>query len=139
LKPLILLVIALLGCQACERQTTQPAPQTPYGKWKSRSFHDYTIEQKRSCYCPNGGKLVWITIRSDTVAQVIRLSDSSVVTDPYYLTVDSLFGIIRNAGSDSLVIRYNDQYGYPEFLDVNPQSHPVDGGFLYESSNLHVR
>jgi hypothetical protein len=77
-----------------------------------------------------------ITVRSDTVDQVIRVSNTSAVTYPFYLTIDSLFGIIRNSRTDSLVIRYNNQYGYPEYLDVNPQLHPVDGGFLYETSNL---
>jgi hypothetical protein len=79
-----------------------------------------------------------ITVRSDTVARVINVSDASVVTVTYYLTIDSLFGIIRNARTDSLVIRYNNQYGYPEYLDVNPQLHPVDGGVLYVTSNLQV-
>jgi hypothetical protein len=79
-----------------------------------------------------------ITVRSDTVAQIKRVSDASVITFPYYLTIDSLFGIIRNSKTDSLVIRYNDQYGYPEYLDVNPQLHPLDGGVLYETSNLQV-
>jgi hypothetical protein len=79
-----------------------------------------------------------ITVRSDIVAQIKRVSDASVITFPYYLTIDSLFGIIRNSKTDSLVIRYNDQYRYPEYLDVNPQLHPLDIGVLYETSNLQV-
>lgn len=139
MKTIILLGILLICCPACKKeQSSQPIQQTPYEKWQSRSFHDYTIDQTRSCYCPHGGELVRITVRSDTVAQVIRISDTSVVTYPFCLTIDSLFGIIRNSRTDSLVIRYNDQYGYPEYLDVNPQLHPVDAGFLYETSNLRV-
>ena len=80
-----------------------------------------------------------ITVRSDTISSIIRVSDTSVVTNPFYLTVDSLFGIIRNCETDSLVVRYNKQYGYPEYLDMNPQLHPVDGGVLYETSNLQIR
>ena len=82
-----------------------------------------------------------ITIRSDSLAQVKRLSDSPVLSYPgytWYLTVDSLFGIIRNSKTDSLVISYNSRYGYPERLDITPQLHPVDGGVLYETSNLQV-
>jgi hypothetical protein len=121
-----------------EGASPEPVQQTPYEKWQSRTFHDYTIDQKRTCFCPNAGELVRITVHSDTVAQVIRVADTSVVTYPFYFTVDSLFAMIRNAKTDSLVIRYNGQYGYPEYLDVNPQQHPVDGGFLYETSNLQV-
>ena len=139
MKTIILFGILLICCSACKKeQSSQPPQLTPYEKWQSRTFHDYTIDQKRSCFCPHAGELVRITVRSDSVAQVIRISDTAVVTYPLYLTIDSLFAIIWNSRSDSLVIRYNDQYGYPEYLDVNPQLHPVDGGFLYETSNLHV-
>ena len=79
-----------------------------------------------------------ITVYADTIYRVMRLSDSIGVTYPFYLPVDSLFSIIRNNKNDSLVVRYNAQYGYPEYLDVNPQQHPVDGGFTYESSNLQA-
>ena len=82
-----------------------------------------------------------ITVRSDTVALVTRLSDSSKVLLPrssWYLTIDSLFDIIRNPGTDSLVIAYNSGYGYPEKLDINPQQHPADGGVLIENSNLQI-
>jgi hypothetical protein len=139
MKIIIVLGLSLMCFAGCKNeQSSQPAQQTPYEKWQSQNIHDYTIDQKRSCYCPQGGELVRITVRSDTVAQAIRVSDTVVVTYPFYLTIDSLFAIIRNSRTDSLVIRYNNQYGYPEYLDVNPQLHPVDSGFLYESSNLHV-
>ena len=130
------LLIFWVGCK--KEQSSEPVQQTPYEKWQSHNFHNYTIDQNRSCYCLHGGVLMQITVRCDSIAQVKRVSDASVLTFSYYLTIDSLFGIIRNSKTDSLVIRYNDQYGYPEYLDVNPQLHPLDGGVLYETSNLQV-
>jgi hypothetical protein len=131
MKIIILLGLSLICCPGCRKeQSSQPIQQTPYEKWQSQNFHNYSIDQNRSCYCINGGELMRITVRSDTVARMIRVSDASVMTLPYYFTIDSLFGIIRNSKTDSLVIRYNTQYGYPEYLDVNPQLHPVDGGVL---------
>jgi len=93
------------------------------------------------CYCPDGGQTMRIIVRADTVASVTRQSDSSSVPFPistYYLSVDSLFGVIRSSTLDSLVVKYNDTYGYPESLDISPQLHPVDGGVLYRTSNLHI-
>jgi hypothetical protein len=139
MKIIILLGLSLICSLGCKKeQSSQPIQQTPYEKWQSQNFHNYTIDQKRSCFCPHGGELIRITVRSDTIAQTIRISDTSIVTYPFCFTIDSLFGIIRNSMTDSLVIRYNNKYGYPEYLDVNPQLHPVDGGFLYETSNLQV-
>jgi hypothetical protein len=54
------------------------------------------------------------------------------------LTVDSLFGIIRRGGTDSLVVTSHETYGYQETQDINPQLHPVDGGVLYIHSNLQI-
>jgi hypothetical protein len=112
---------------------------SPFELWQLQTFHDYSIDQVRSCFCVNSGIPMRITVRSDTIARIVRLSDSSIVTDPYFLTIDSLFALIRKSTNDSLVVRYNSQYGYPEYLDIDPQSHPVDGGVLYETSNLQVQ
>jgi hypothetical protein len=139
MKNLFLVGILIGCCIACNKdQTSQPVQQTPYEQWRSHNLHDYTIDQHRSCYCPHAGELVRITVRSDTIARVIRVSDTSIVQYPYYITIESLFRIIQNSKTDSLVVRYNAQYGYPEFLDVNPQQHPYDGGELYETSNLQI-
>ena len=129
-------VLCHLACN--KEQVSQPQQLTPYEQWHTLNLHNYTIDQSRSCFCPHAGELVHITIRSETIASVIRISDLSIVTNPAYISIDSLFGIIRNSKTDSLVIRYNTQYGYPEYLDVNPQLHPLDGGYLYETSNLQV-
>ena len=137
----IVVLSLLVLCIGCSEQSTQPPISDPYTKWQSYKLHDYTIDQVHACFCVNGGELMRITVRADTIAQVFRLSDSSIVQAPSasrYLTIDSLFSIIRNPGTDSLVIVYNAQYGYPEFLDINPQQHPFDGGILIETSNLRI-
>ena len=131
-----MLIGILLSCK--KEQSIQPIARNPFELWHSLDLHDYTIDQSRSCECLHGGELMRVTVRSDTIASVIRLSDTTLTTYPYFLTVDSLFGIIRNSVADSVVIRYNAQSGYPEYLDVDPQLHPVDGGFLYVTSNLQI-
>ena len=133
-------ILILLFC-GCKDQISQPSPLDPYMRWRSNGLHNYSIDQVRLCYCVMGGQTMRITVRSDTIESVRNLSDSSIVSFPissYYRTVDSLFAVIRNPGTDSLVITYNETYGYPETLDINPQLHPVDGGVLYQTSNLHI-
>ena len=130
------LILCSLACK--KEQVSQPVQLTPYEQWRSLNLHNYTIDQSRSCFCPYAGELMHIIVRSDTIANVIRISDLSIVTSPAYISIDSLFGIIRKSKTDSLVIRYNTQYGYPEYLDVNPHLHPLDGGYLYETSNFQI-
>ena len=132
------LLLLLLGCR---EYTSQPPPVDPYERWRFYGLHNYTIDQARICFCAEGGQTMRITVRSDTIASVMKLSDNSAVPHPtstLYLSVESLFGIVRNPHTDSLVATYNETYGYPETLDINPQLHPVDGGVLYKTSNLQV-
>jgi len=136
--PISVILTLLFGCSD---QGSQPLPSDPYALWISYHIHKYTIDQARVCFCPEGGQTMRISIRADSVTSVTRLSDGSAVSFPtstYYFSVDSLFGIIRNSRTDSLVVTYNELYGYPETLDINPQLHPVDGGVLYRTSNLQV-
>lgn len=136
----LLLVFAgllLILSSSCNKDSTnQPPWKTPYELWQLRNPHGYTIDQRRSCFCPYSGILVRVWVVADTVFRVTTIPDTAIVSYPFYRSVDSLFSLIRNSTNDSLVIRCNADYGYPEYLDVNPQSHPVDGGFTYENSNL---
>ena len=131
------LSLILIGCN---EQSNEPASLTPYEQWRSFNLHNYTIEQVRVCYCATGGERVSVTVMADTVFSARKLSDSTIIPYPaskLYLSIDSLFGIIRYPKGDSLVIVYNAYYGFPEKLDINPQQHPVDGGVLFETSNIH--
>jgi hypothetical protein len=135
-----------LGClialfMSCKENPSQPVQLTPLEQWQSFQLHNYTIDQVRWCFCPRAGDTVRMIIRSDTIASVTRLLDKTSITFPisqYYLTIDSLFSIIHSRSGDSIVVTYNVTYGYPEKLDINPQQHPVDGGVLYETSNLQI-
>lgn len=79
-----------------------------------------------------------ITVLSDTIHSVMRISDGSALSSSEsntYMSIEQLFEYIDHT-KDSLIIKYNDHYGYPELLDINPQLHPVDGGALYETNDL---
>lgn len=146
LKPIIYigrgilpLIVFSVICSSCNKGgITQPTSKNAYEQWQSKNLHDYTIDEKLTCFCTTNGQLVQVIVRADTVAGVVRISDGSVLPRSIYITVDSLFGIIRNSTGDSLVVRYNPDYGYPEYLNVNPQLHSVDRGFRFETSNLRV-
>jgi hypothetical protein len=114
---------------------------TSFGRWRSYGLHNYTIDQTRSCFCSNGGEKMRLLVKSDTVNSVVRLSDGVVLaygSFPAYWSVESLFAYIKSS-KDSMVVRYNDTYGFPEYLDISPQFHPVDGGALYETTNLQIQ
>jgi hypothetical protein len=93
------------------------------------------------CFCPEAGEVMRITVRSDTIAAIYSVSQNAPIEfsiSKYYRTVNSLFSLIQNIHRDSIVVTYNSVYGFPEMLDVYPQLHPVDGGVLFQTSNLQI-
>jgi hypothetical protein len=142
IRLLLLLTSLLLVSAACNNSSSPtggtPASQTPIELWQSYHFHNYSIDVVRSCFCPDAGERVRVTVRSDTVFGVVRAYDGTPVTGRTFFTIDSLFAIIHSSIYDSIIVRYNSMYGYPEYVDIEPQMHPVDGGVLYTLSNLQV-
>jgi hypothetical protein len=129
-------MISLCGCK---ESAVQPIPAEPYQRWKSHNLHNYTINQVRGCFCLEGGVIMRIVVRADTISSITRVVDGSTLPGELmrrYCTVDSLFAIIRRNVADSLVVRYNETYGFPDTLDINPQLHPIDGGVVYTTSSL---
>jgi hypothetical protein len=136
----IILLLVLASIAGCEHASA-PQPQNPLDRWKAVGAESYSIDQQRVCFCLEGGSIMRLDVRGGNVVRVLRLSDSTDVLPPmsnYYLSVDSLFGVIRARQYDSIVVRYNATFGYPEFMDVDPQLHPVDGGVLYETTNFRI-
>ncbi len=125
----------------CKDNPSGPIYAYQYDLWRSYSIHDYTIVQTRNCFCINGGEKMIVTVQSDTIFSVSKISDSAIIPKSYfkeYLTIDSLFGVIQHSKFDSIVVAYDPEFGYPVKLDINPQLHPIDGGIMYETSNLKI-
>jgi hypothetical protein len=141
MRPPLIVLITFVQLCGCIKDNLVVSSTDEYDRWKSLEIHNYTIDQTRSCFCFDGGQPMRLTVRDDTLNMVVRISDGTALSSDasrWYRTIDSLFGHVRNRGGDSLIVRYNVQYGYPEHLDINPQLHPVDGGVLYTTSNLRI-
>lgn len=142
---LLLLIIVLFIAAGCKKEhpvePVQTDPLSFYTKWNSYGYHNYTIDQIRQCYCINGAEKMKVVVRNDTLMSVTRLSDNKVLSFSearWYLPVDSLFKKVLNPGKDSIVVSFNQEYGYPDNVDINPQLHPMDGGVQYITSNLRI-
>lgn len=136
----LLLGIVAVAFSSCSKAgITQPDFQTAYQKWQFNSPSNYTIVQELQCFCGDAMQPMLVTVQADTIASVMRISDSTMVLNSGCLTIDSLFSIIQNPKGDSVTATYNTVYGYPEDVQVNPQLIPSDGGIRYLTSNLHSR
>ncbi len=124
---------------SCEsNKITAPTVLTAHELWQSKKISSYTIDQKKFCYCPDANTPVRITVKADTIFSIIEIADNQLLDKNYFLSINSMFEMIAAEEYDSIVVRYNKEFGYPEFLDIDPQLRPVDGGVLYETSNLQI-
>lgn len=148
MRLILLLAIPLFLAAGCKKeQAVQPEDNGPkslaesFDKWNSYGYHNYTIDQIRQCYCPNGAEKMKVVVRNDTVMSVTRLSDNKELSYSearWYMPVGSLFKKLQNPGQDSITVSFNAVFGYPETVDINPQLHPQDGGAIYFTSNLRI-
>lgn len=135
-----LLGIVAVLCSSCSKAgITQPDFQTAYQKWQSNSPSNYTIVQELYCNCADAMQPMLVTVQADTIASVMKISDSTMVLNSGCVTIDSLFSLIQNPKGDSITATYSTVYGYPEDVQVNPQLLPSHGGVRYITSNLHAQ
>jgi len=133
---ILLFVMLLCGCRD---HITEVVVLSPKEIWQSHGLRNYSMEQTRFCFCVEGGTRMVVTVLNDTVFSVVRARDSVTLFEPsarYYLSIDSLFGLIANTQADSMVVTYDGKFGYPTMIDIDPQLNPVDGGVKYVTNNL---
>lgn len=113
------------------------------------SRFDYSVEQTRSCFCPNGGKAATIFVVSDTIADAVWISDGSHLSPEQWAgfrTINGLFDEMTRWDTSRFNIKviYDSLHGYPSLLSVYPKAvtNPdsttsviLDAGVAYKTSN----
>lgn len=136
----VVITLVCILTAGCRETITEVVLIDPSDLWRSKNFHNYTMEQTRICFCFDGGEKMVVTVLADTVHSVVRSRDSAYIAPPssrYYLTVDSLFGIIKYSQADSIEVTYDANFGYPARIDIDPQLNPVDGGVTYITNSVN--
>ncbi len=111
--------------------------------------YDYSIDQVRSCFCPNAGKKVKIFVKDNLIADVINTSNKTHLPEnewDQYKTIKGLFDEISLVDTSRflLEVQYNSQYKYPNLVSIRPKPVEVndsiigiivDGNISYSTSN----
>jgi hypothetical protein len=140
MKILIVLSFVLYTFYGCSKNGASVYDATHY---------DYSIEQSISCFCPQSGEKVKIYVVSDTIADVIKLSDNSHLSQDSwgrYRTINGLFAEITrwDTSSFSVAVVKDSKYHYPSVVSVQPKPLKIndtmmsiitDVGILYSTSS----
>ncbi|MEJ2505634.1 MAG: DUF6174 domain-containing protein [Ignavibacteriaceae bacterium] len=93
--------------------------------------YDYSIEQRRDCFCPQAGIWVKLFVKADTVSTAIRISDNYILSYNEfrrYKSINELFNEIalRDTAKYEVKIEMDSKNNYPAYVYFNPK--PIVNG-----------
>lgn len=119
-----------------EEKTAQQDLDANQAKWANANLTSYTYAYELLCFCPPEGTIV-VNVQNSVVVSAF-FSPSGVVLSPGRLaqqrTIDEFFGFIQTGLDESyekMDVVYNDQYGFPESLDVDVSTAIADDEAVY--------
>ncbi|MDZ7361234.1 MAG: DUF6174 domain-containing protein [candidate division KSB1 bacterium] len=126
MKNQLRLMIGSIGlfilCVACEHDQLQDYSflRDAQARWKACNFRNYSIEQKRICFCAFRHGFVRLTIKNNKIVEGVDLTNQQPLpqeTLQYYQTVDEVFAWIEETKAMKparLEVEYDARFGYPK-------------------------
>jgi len=147
MKVRIWLVLGIFGVRilfmACEHSTVDYSDlAAPRARWQAYGLKNYSIEQKRICFCPPPHGFVRLTIKDDKIVGGVDLTTGQVLSKEqwqYFQTIDELFAWIATARAMNparLEVEYDAVYGYPRKIEFDYGENIADDELWIEMQAL---
>lgn len=113
--------------------------------WDTLGTNDYQFTLDYRCFCAKGPVPARVIVRADTLHAVLDPETKDTLRAPgsnrpawmanpkQYPTIDQLFEIVKGELSksffrrpDSIEVKYNEEYGYPEQIYIDEQTNTFD-------------
>lgn len=145
-----LAVLAAVVLSAC--LTTTPGTPGPTGPiadranaqrtvWRSQGIRSYTFAIERQCFCPEDWRGPFDVTVVEGGATLVRFNGGVAVQDRVAdlpKTMEALFDlIVANAPSEPDVA-YDDRFGFPLRISLDPIKDAIDDEVTYVISNFRV-
>jgi hypothetical protein len=142
---------ALPGCQDAGtevRYLTRPVIgdhsniPDPHERWLAYHLTSYVLEQQVSCFCPHGADVCEVYVRNNQIIDVVRKSDGSSIfaqAGYQYKTAEELFALASSINPDSvasLVIQYDERFGFPKYIAIDFEVYLADEEVAYSTRNV---
>jgi hypothetical protein len=142
----ILLIFTILSITGCTLFTVSQREIRKSEKiWKTSGIKNYnytfsigSLDRDRECSTPGVG--IKIEVR-DGKLKKFGTCEINVEKAVKFGTVEKIFETLSKAKSKSpsgLEVRFNEKYGYPEYIDINYSSWFTDHRVQYHIENLKV-
>lgn len=92
----------------------------------SNNSYDYSIEQRRDCFCPRAGVWVKLFVKADTIASAIYIEDNSPLSyeeKQPYRTIKGLFDEISliDTSFGNVEVIMDSVNNYPSYIYFGPK------------------
>ncbi|HET9065408.1 MAG TPA: DUF6174 domain-containing protein [Gemmatimonadales bacterium] len=113
-------------------------------RWDARSFPDYEMELRISCYCPTEvGDWARVRVEGGRVTQVMRLSDRTIYA-PHLWTmwhsIDDIFERLRSVPGSDVYARFTATFdpalGFPREANLIERPNIADAGIAWSIRNV---
>ena len=122
-------------------KTAQQELDANQTKWANANLSSYTYAYEVLCFCAPEGNIV-VNVRNGEVVSAF-FSPSGVLLSPERLTqertMDEFFGFIQTGLDEpyaKMDVVYNEQFGFPESLDVDLSTGLADDEAFYNIGSL---
>lgn len=139
---LLLLSLYFVSCKNNPVASDYSGIADAYSRWKAYGLVNYTIEQRRNCYCFLGGDTIRVIVKNGELVDAVKLSDETSLSPSermWYKTIDQLFELAKGINKDSIAvfrIAFDAKYGFPTDFYVDPDSMMADEEYGYQNEKL---
>lgn len=134
LAPVALLLL-LVGCS----DSTGPISVTlNRARWEKQNLHNYLYTGRMSCFCPQSGQDVYVTVPADTVSYVALAGSGALLPKEGWYTIPGLFDfVVELHHHDGKVrVEYDPQLGYPTRISLTCDDTMLDCGLTMQARDL---
>lgn len=110
--------------------------------WDAAAMNSYDYHYRRSCFCPEGGKTVVVTVAEGEVTEAFYLEGGVYLSDTelqWVYTIDGLFDEVQDAIDErvyELSVEYHETLGYPSRIAIDVDEMMVDEEITHFVSDL---
>lgn len=136
LIPLAMIAVGLAACQSPLSNSERRLLAEGQAKWAARGYGDYSIEMRRSCFCPPEiNEWARVEVMGGTVSRVTLLQSGETITDArrsYWYTVEQLFSDLRETDEEDwledIEFTLDPVLGYPTEIRWISPDNVLDAG-----------
>ena len=138
----VMLMAASFSCNDIGIDDDHSTISDPLSRWHAYRITSYSLKQSLTCFCVGGGVTMRVVVKDNRIVNVLEIATGNSIPQnrrEYYKTVDELFTIAQGINPDSVahfVIEYDQKYGLPTTLYVDPDEGVADEEFGYQTQFL---